>query len=87
MQQIREQVLSGAVLGWAAPKPIFPQAKGRSLEILLFPAFTAGSSSLFVWILLAPWRGSVIFSVVLMAVNLPLAEVLGLGLFCQQGSE
>lgn len=33
------------------------------------------------------WRESVSLSVVLIAVNLPLAEVLGLGLFCQHGSE
>lgn len=80
VEQPREQVLSGAVAGLA-------QAKGRSLEILVFPAFPAGSFSLFVWILSVPWRKSVSLSVVLIAVNLPLAEVLGLGLFCQHGSE
>lgn len=53
----------------------------------MFPAFTAGLFSLFVWVLLVPWRESVSSSVVLIAVNLPLAEVLGLDLFCQHGSE
>lgn len=64
--------------GWAG------SSQGEILG-LVFPAFTAVSFSLFIWIFL--WRESVSLSVVLIAVNLPLAKVLGLGLFCQHGSE
>lgn len=64
--------------GWAG------SSQGEILG-LVFPAFTAVSFSLFIWIFL--WRESVSLSVVLITVNLPLAEVLGLGLFCQHGSE
>lgn len=67
--------------GWAG-------SSQREILGLVFPAFTAVSFSLFVWIFFfLLWRESVSLSVVLIAVNLPLAEVLGLGLFCQQGSE
>lgn len=66
--------------GWASP------SQGEILALLL-PAFPAVSVCLFVWIFFLLWRESVSLSVVLIAVNLPLAEVLGLGLFCQHGSE
>lgn len=73
-------MLSGAVLGqsWAGSREILG---------LVFPALAAASFSVCLDSFFLLWRKSVSLSVVLITVNLPLAEVLGLGLFCQHGSE
>lgn len=65
---------------WAAP------GQGDIL-VLVIPACAAASFSVCLDSLFWLWRESVSLSVVLIAVNLPPAEVLGLGLFCQHGSE